>query len=139
MAPPLVVGPIRWFHSIDLGGGTITDGYKSHVMLRDEAEIIFRHGVSGKSVLYIGAWDSFFSFEAEGRGASEVLATDHFSWSGPGWGTKEGFDYAHKRLQSSVLSLNVDTFDLDPRILGQFDIGSCFWGSCTILEIRSED
>jgi tRNA (mo5U34)-methyltransferase len=117
-----VVEPIRWFHSIDLGDGTITDGYKSHVMLRDEAAIIFRHGVSRKSVLDIGAWDGFFSFEAERLGASKVLATDHFCWSGPGWGTKQGFDYAHERLKSSVLSLDFDVFDLDPRILGQFDI-----------------
>ena len=116
-------GTIRWFHSIDLGDGTITDGYKPLAVLRDEAAIIFRHGVSGKSVLDIGAWDGFFSFEAERRGASKVLATDHFCWSGPGWGTKQGFDYAHKRLKSSVLSLDVDVFDLDPRIfLGKFDI-----------------
>jgi tRNA (mo5U34)-methyltransferase len=117
-----VVGPIRWFHSIDLGDGTITDGYKSHVMLRDEAAIIFRHGVAGKSVLDIGAWDGFFSFGAERRGASKVLATDHFCWSGPGCETKQGFDYAHKRLKSSVLSLDFDVVDLNPRILGQFDI-----------------
>jgi tRNA (mo5U34)-methyltransferase len=115
-------GTIRWFHSIDLGDGTVTDGYKPLAVLRDEAAIIFRHGVSGKSVLDIGAWDGFFSFEAERRGASKVLATDHFCWSGPGWGTKQGFDYVHKRLKSSVLSLDVDTFDLHPRILGQFDI-----------------
>jgi tRNA (mo5U34)-methyltransferase len=51
-----------------------------------------------------------------------VLATDHFCWSGPGWGTKQGFDYAHKRLKSSVLSLDFDVVYLDPRILGQFEI-----------------
>jgi tRNA (mo5U34)-methyltransferase len=117
-----VVGPIRWFHSIDLGDGAVTNGYQPLDVLRDEAAIVFRHGVAGKSVLDIGAWDGFFSFEAERRGATKVLATDHFCWSGAGWGTKQGFDYAHKRLKSSVLSLDVDVFDLDPRVLGQFDI-----------------
>lgn len=40
------------------------------------------------------AWDGFFSFEAERRGASRVLATDNFCWSGPGPGKME-FNTAH--------------------------------------------
>jgi len=85
------------------------------------ADVVFRHGVAGRTFLDIGAWDGFYSFEAERRGAAKVLATDHFCWSGPGWGTKQGFDYAHARLSSRVESMDIDLPDLDPSALGTFD------------------
>ena len=37
--------------------------------------------LSGQSVLDIGAWDGFFSFESERRGANRVLAVDSFCWN----------------------------------------------------------
>ncbi|MCB1536668.1 MAG: DUF1698 domain-containing protein [Rhodoblastus sp.] len=113
--------PDRWFHSIDLGG-IVTPGVKHHFLLRGMADIAFRHGVAGKSVLDIGAWDGFYSFEAERRGAARVLSTDHFCWSGPGWGSKAGFDYAHASLLSRVESLDIDLPDLHPARIGKFDV-----------------
>lgn len=114
--------PDRWFHSIDLGQGGTTRGDKPNFILRRMADIAFRGGVAGKSVLDIGSWDGFYAFEAERRGAARVLATDHFSWSGPGWGTKTGFDYAHACLDSRVESLDVDVPSLDQSKLGTFDV-----------------
>lgn len=35
----------------------------------------------GKSVLDIGAWDGFYSFEAERRGAARVVALDKYVWA----------------------------------------------------------
>lgn len=112
---------IRWFHSFEFADGQIIDGIRPLVRLKQEANVIFRHSVAGKSVLDIGAWDGYFSFEAERRGAASVLATDHFCWSGPGWGTKAGFDYVHARLASKVQSRDIDVFDLSPKI-GTFDV-----------------
>lgn len=114
--------PARWFHSIDLGDGDVTRGANPNFRLRGMADIIFRRGVAGKTILDIGAWDGFYSFEAERRGAARVLATDHFCWSGEGWGTKQGFDYAHARLRSRVESVDVDLPDLNPVKLGTFDV-----------------
>ena len=114
--------PIQWFHSFDFGDGRRANGVKSLERLQDEAELIFMEGIKGKTVLDIGAWDGYFSFEAERRGAARVLATDHFCWSGPGWGTKAGFDHAHKKLHSRVESRDVEVFALDPREFGVFDI-----------------
>jgi tRNA (mo5U34)-methyltransferase len=114
--------PIRWFHSFDFGDGEQAHGMKSLDQLQREANLIFEDGVEGKSVLDIGAWDGYFSFEAERRGAARVLATDHFCWSGPGWGTKAGFDHAHKKLLSRVESRDIDVFALDPAELGVFDV-----------------
>lgn len=113
---------ITWFHSIDLGD-RVTPGFKHLWLLKAEADTYFRSDlIAGKAVLDIGAWDGFMSFEAERRGASRVMATDQFCWSGPGWGTKAGFDYAHAALNSRVESHEVDVFDLDPAKLGTFDV-----------------
>jgi len=115
---------IRWFHSYDFGDGEVVEGAKGGglAQLKAEAAKAFSESVAGKTVLDIGAWDGYFSFEAERRGAADVLATDHFCWSGPGWGTKAGFDYAHKKFGSKVRSIDVDVFDLDPSVHGKFDV-----------------
>ena len=117
-----VAPQIGWFHSLSLPGGEATAGVKSAEVLSVEADVVFKHPVAGKRVLDIGAWDGFFSFEAERRGASHVLATDHFCWSGEGWGTKQGFDYAHRRLGSKVESLDVDVPQIGPETTGVYDV-----------------
>ncbi|MGZ5956435.1 MAG: class I SAM-dependent methyltransferase [Caulobacteraceae bacterium] len=113
---------IHWFHSHAFADGETTHGDKPAETLRKEAEVIFRHPVAGKSVLDIGAWDGFFSFEAERQGASRVLATDHFCWSGEGWGTKAGFDYAHAKLGSRVETLDIDVPQISRDTVGTFDV-----------------
>ncbi len=70
-----------WWHSIDLGQGVVTPGHKTPEVLRLEVERQRWPDLRGKSVLDIGAWDGFFSFEAERRGASRVVALDHYIWS----------------------------------------------------------
>src|SRR5215469_11279321 len=82
---PALSPPAAWFHSHAFPDGEVVAGEKPIGVLEKEAGVVFRHGVAGKSVLDIGAWDGWFSFEAERRGAARVLATDHFCWSGPGW------------------------------------------------------
>src|SRR5436309_3517316 len=113
--------PINWFHSHAFPDGETTRGEKPIEVLRKEAEVVFRHGVAGRSVLDIGAWDGWFSFEAERRGAARVLATDHFCWSGPGWGTKAGFDYAHTRYASRVETRDMNVQDMSAADPGVFD------------------
>ncbi len=114
--------PAKFFHSFALPDGTRIAGDKTLDTLVREADVVFRNGVQGRSVIDIGAWDGYMSFEAERRGARSVLATDHFCWSGPGWGTREGFDFIHYRLRSKVLAREVDIPDLDPADLGTFDL-----------------
>jgi tRNA (mo5U34)-methyltransferase len=76
-------------------------------------------------VLDIGAWDGFFSFEAERRGAKRVLATDSFCWGQGGWGSKAGFDLARQILGSRVEDLVIDPLDLTPERIGTFDLVLC--------------
>jgi hypothetical protein len=65
------VEQIAWFHSIDLGHGIVTPGCgKSAEKLR---QIRLPERLDGLSVLDVGAWDGFFSFEAERRGVARSL------------------------------------------------------------------
>jgi len=76
-----VAGVKYWFHSIDFGDGVVSPGTKSREQLRGELEGLTLPDLSGKSVLDVGAWDGYFSFEAERRGAARVIALDHHVWS----------------------------------------------------------
>jgi tRNA (mo5U34)-methyltransferase len=71
---------IGWWHSIDFGDGVSTQGYKTPERLASELAQMRLPDLHGKSVLDIGAWDGFFSYEAERRGAARVVALDHFVW-----------------------------------------------------------
>ena len=87
------------------------------------------------TVLDIGAWDGFFSFECERRGASRVVAADYYSWHDAGWGTKAGFQLAREALQSRVEDVDIDVMDLSPERIGTFD-SSCSSACSTTSDIR---
>jgi tRNA (mo5U34)-methyltransferase len=111
-----------WFHSIDLGNGVVTPGKKSPKVLRAEADAIFGPlDLRGKSVLDIGAWNGYFSFEAKRRQAHRVLATDHHCWT-PEINGRATFDLARAALRLDVDSLDVDVPDLTPDRVGRFDV-----------------
>lgn len=114
------VTAIKWFHRIRLGDGVLTPGL-------DDTQAKLRRlrlpaDFTGKSVLDIGAWDGFFSFEAEKRGASRVMAVDSFCWSGEGWGSKAGFNLARQALNSKVEDREMEVLDLAPENVGTFDV-----------------
>ena len=75
--------------------------------------------LTGWSVLDIGAWHGYFSFECERRGADRVLAVDRFAWDTYGM---DGFLAAHARLGSRVEHRRADVHELDPAEIGQFDL-----------------
>jgi tRNA (mo5U34)-methyltransferase len=110
----------RWYHSIDLGGGIVTRGIDDTPVRL--ARLDLPASLEGLSVLDIGAWDGFFSFECERRGAARVVATDYYSWHGSGWGAKAGFELAREALGSHVEDVDVDVMDIAPGRLGTFDL-----------------
>jgi tRNA (mo5U34)-methyltransferase len=114
------VARIKWYHQIDLRNGIVTPGIDNS--MRKLRRLHLPECLEGKTILDIGAWNGFFSFEAERRGAKRVLATDHFCWNGEGWGTKEGFELARRVLDSRVEDLEIDVLDLSPDRVGTFDI-----------------
>jgi len=70
-----------WCHSIDLGSGVTTPGIKTPEHHAKELAALRLPDLRGKTVLDIGAWDGFYSFAAEERGAACVVACDHFVWA----------------------------------------------------------
>lgn len=86
----------------------------------------------GKTFLDVGAWDGFFAFEAERRGARRVVALDAYEWTGtpPGWAgrrhelppKRRGFDVARAALGSSVECIVGDFTTMDLDGLGTFDV-----------------
>jgi tRNA (mo5U34)-methyltransferase len=114
---------LRWYHTIDLGQGIVTPGADNTAYRLPRLDL--PASLAGRSVLDIGAWDGFFSFEAERRGAARVVAADYYSWHGVGWGTgqgKAGFELAREALGSRVEDVDVDVLDLSPDRLGTFDV-----------------
>ena len=114
------VAAVRWYHTIDLGNGVVTNGADDTPYRL--ARLNLPASLNGRTVLDIGAWDGFFSFEAERRGASRVVAADYYSWHGTGWGTKAGFTLAREALRSRVEDVDIDVMDLSPERVGTFDV-----------------
>jgi len=103
-----------WYHSIEFPDGTVTDGLNSLERLKTRvAQMPIPEDLRGKRVLDIGAWDGWFSFEMERRGA-DVVAVDCVEI--------ENFLYAHEARKSKVDYRILDMMELDPRELGYFDI-----------------
>jgi tRNA (mo5U34)-methyltransferase len=114
---------LRWYHTIDLGQGVITQGVDNSAERLTKVQL--PEDLSGRSVLDIGAWDGFFSFEAERRRASRVVASDYYAWHGVGWGTgqgKAGFQLARDALRSRVEDIDLDVMDLSAERVGTFDV-----------------
>ena len=114
------IDALKWCHPLELGG--IQTRPQWHVRRRFARRLKFLQipeDLTGKSVLDIGAWDGFFSFECERRGAARVLAIDTFAWDHYG---KDGFLLAHETLQSKVEHRRLAAEDIDVATLGTFDV-----------------
>jgi len=141
-----------WWHSIDLGHGVTTKGQKTPAALARETKTLKLPDLKGRSVLDIGAFSGFYSFEAETRGALRVVALDHFVWAldlpkfmeyhqdckdrgivppahedTPFWQPdtlpgKAGYDIAHRVRGSRVETVVGDFMNMDLGPLGTFDV-----------------
>jgi tRNA (mo5U34)-methyltransferase len=109
-----------WWHSIDLGNGVVTPG--AHDTKTFVPRLHLPDRLDGKTVLDVGAWDGFYSFECERRGAARVVASDSHVWRD---GFKEGFQLARRELKSNVEDLEIDVLDLSPERVGVFDVVIC--------------
>jgi tRNA (mo5U34)-methyltransferase len=108
-----------WFHSFDFGDGLGTPGRD---VTRQKLAVLDLPDVTDRSVIDIGAYDGFFSFEAERRGASRVVASDHWAWTWPGEDARRNFELVHTILDSNVETLQVPAEHLDGQQHGTFDV-----------------
>lgn len=104
-----------WFHQIDLGDGLATPGW-SNVVSDKLPYFGLPDDCSGMRVLDIGCAEGFFSFEAERRGASEVVAIDAFPDS------IRRFNICRSALSSKAVAHEASVYDVDPRSFGTFDL-----------------
>lgn len=117
------VAAMDWYHQIDLPGGITTPGVASSKAQLPSIGLPDR--LDGTTVLDVGAWDGFYSFECARRGAARVLATDSYAWEvgRPYWG-KEPFKLARTALglEGAVEDLTIDVDQLSPETVGTFDL-----------------
>jgi tRNA (mo5U34)-methyltransferase len=105
---------VGWYHSIELPNGDVIQGLMPPEFLHHRMELMPIPGdLSGKRVLDIGAWDGWFSFEAERRGAS-VTALDCIE--------VENFLKARALMNSRADYQIMDVMEMSPARLGYFDI-----------------
>ena len=103
-----------WWHSFELPDGTQIEGVNSLTAQKARvAQFPIPDDLSGKRALDIGAWDGWFTFELERRGA-EVVSIDR--WDNP------RFREMHAALGSRAEYRQMNVYEVDPGKLGRFDI-----------------
>jgi tRNA (mo5U34)-methyltransferase len=103
-----------WWHSFELPDGSVHHGVNSLESLKHRiGQFPIPSDLRGKRVLDIGAWDGWFSFEMERRGA-QVVALD--CWDNP------RFREMHAVFNSRVEYLQMDVMEIAPENIGRFDI-----------------
>lgn len=104
-----------WFHKIDLGNGLVTPGWSTPA-----TEKLPHFGIPkdmrGLRVLDIGCSEGFFAFEAERRGAAEVVAID----SSPD--SIRRFNICREALGAQAQGFLTNVYDLSPKTFGTFDM-----------------
>ena len=103
-----------WYHSFALPGGGAIDGVIPVTRLEERyAHFPIPADLEGKRVLNIGAWDGWFTFAAERRGA-QVTAVDCVE--------APHFLELHRKLSSKADYRILEVYELPQAGLGTFDI-----------------
>src|SRR5439155_9488823 len=121
------VDSIEWYHDFDFGDGLVARSHHENVDIvrlvwRFIEQQLDRLDFRGKSVLEIGAWDGYWSFYAERRGAAVVVATDDATQN---WADGRGLPLARELLESKIeIRQDVSIYDLTT-LNRRFDIILC--------------
>ena len=101
---------------MELRPGIVTPGIaQEHFVL---SMLGIPEDLSGMTVLDIGCWDGFFSFECERRGAARVVSSDVWDLAG-----RRGFDLAREELGSKAEPVECSVYDLPEKLDGErFDL-----------------
>ena len=134
-APPGEAERVRdsiplWFHTFALSPGVYTPG-----IARDHGyrlPVLGAGRFAGRSVLDVGAFDGFYSFVAEARGARRVVAVDneqYVDWVAARFGVTleagSGFRAIAELTGSKVEYRRMDALDVD-QLDERFDVALCF-------------
>ena len=103
-----------WWHSFELPDGRHIEGVHAVDSLKRRlTQFPVPEDLRGARVLDIGAWDGWYTFEMERRGA-EVVAID--CWDNPRFHQMKAILNSHAEYRL------VDVYDLTPETAGRFDI-----------------
>jgi tRNA (mo5U34)-methyltransferase len=104
-----------FFHKIELPNDLVTPGWSD-----PKTEKLPFYGLpedmTGMRVLDIGCAEGFFSFEAERRGAREIVAIDSFPDS------VRRFNICREAFDSNAQAFLTNVYDLSERTFGTFDL-----------------
>jgi len=104
-----------FFQKIALGPDIVTPGWSDPAKEKLPYYALPRD-LTGARVLDIGCAEGFFSFEAERRGAREVVAIDSFPDS------IRRFNLCRAALGSRATAYLANVYELSPRTFGTFDV-----------------
>lgn len=104
-----------WFHKVEIAPGLESPGW-SDPKIKKLPYYGLPNDLTGMRVLDIGCAEGFFSFEAEARGAREVIGIDSFPDS------IRRFNLIREAKQSNASAYLMNVYDLDPKRLGTFDL-----------------
>jgi tRNA (mo5U34)-methyltransferase len=104
-----------WFQRIEVLPGIFSPGWGDPVVEK-LPYFGLPEDLTNKRVLDIGCAEGFFSFEAERRGAREVIGIDSFPDS------VRRFNITKAARQSNATAFLMNVYDLEPKRLGTFDV-----------------
>lgn len=129
------VEDVEWYHTIELAPGVVTPGWFDTRQIVHE--LPFPASLAGRRCLDVATFDGFWAFEMERRGAAEVVAIDLLNIAEADWPPNtapetvealaqrkrggRGFELAKQCLDSSVIHHELNVYDLNPDLLGNFD------------------
>jgi 2-polyprenyl-3-methyl-5-hydroxy-6-metoxy-1,4-benzoquinol methylase len=109
----------KFYHRIELPEGIVTPGHRA---AEPQQDLVRRNldsvEIEGKRVLDVGCRDGLFCFEAERRGASEVIGIDNELSHG-------ATEFLIPHLKSGVKMYELNVIDLTPETFGKFDLIIC--------------
>jgi tRNA (mo5U34)-methyltransferase len=110
----------EWFHNFRFDNGLATPG-------RDPSPKKLHHlclpeSLSGKTVIDVGAYEGFFSFHCEMRGANRVVACDRFVWDWPNSSALPNLKAVRRAVGSRVEFVSSYVEDIPSLIKEKFDI-----------------
>lgn len=110
-----------WFHTFEFSNGVT--GHANDPSPDKVRFMGFPDSFEGLTVLDIGAFDGYFSFEAARRGAADVLATDELVWNWPGQTSRSNFEFVREHTGLPVRDQVIKVEDLSPEAVGgEFDV-----------------
>lgn len=138
-----IFGKYTFYHVLEVAPGVFTPGYRDFVPgQRVVLNAMKKLQIAGRRVLDIGCRDGLFSFEAERRGAGEVIGIDNDL-------SPAATEFLIPHFRSKVRMLEMNLYDLAPDEIGLFDVvlfpGVLYhlrypiWGLKKILSVLKND